>query len=131
MSGGRQVKSIMVSFAIQEPNGLFLISSRIVGFIIRTDSTARDKVDTQESQQTTPDEFRCTFSGHRLEVTVQDRTTDDDGDRKQDELGRDHLRGVEALQSSVDVANLHQGTENEDEDQQVGNGECDDMPQRE
>ena len=123
----------MVSFAIQQSNSLFLvfILGRESRLIIRTHAATRDEINAQESQRTPSNELCTANHRHRVEITVENRTADDHGEGEQDKLGRNHLCRVKALESTVDIPDLHQCTKNEDEDEEIGDGECNDMPQRE
>jgi hypothetical protein len=114
---------------MQQANGFFLVFGRKGGLVIRANPAACNKVNSQECQETSSHKLRCTRGRHGLEVPVEDRTANDDGQSKKDELGRDHLSGVETLQSSVYVADLHQGAGYKDKDEQIRYGESNDMPE--
>src|SRR6202012_5424583 len=92
--------------------------------------SARDEPDADEGQRAAADELASVVARVALEVAVEDGAADDDAEREEHELRRDHLRRLEALQRAVDVLNLHDGGEDEDGQQQVGDRERQRLQQR-
>lgn len=84
--------------------------------------------DTQEGKCTATDELAGVFFALTLKVPVEDCTSNDDGKSEHDELRRNDHGSVEALQCSVDVLDLHDGREDQDRKQKVGDREGDHFP---
>ena len=69
-------------------------------------SRAGDEIYAHECQDAAPNKLADALCCGGLEVAVQNRTTDDDGDGEEDELRWYNLRGVETLQCAVDISDL-------------------------
>lgn len=64
-----------------------------------------------------------------LEVPIQDRTTDDDGNGEKNELCGDDLGGVEALQRTIDIFDLKGRRRDQDGQEEICDGKGEDAPQ--
>ena len=98
---------VRVSFFIDEPYCiLFVAKSLDIIVVVSFSPSARDQIYSQEGQDAASEEFSKSVRVRRGEVSVQDRTSDDDGNGEEDELNGNDLCRVEALKCTVDVSYL-------------------------
>jgi len=63
-----------------------------------------------------------------FEVLIKHSAADDNGDGEDHELRRYDLGGIEPLQSSIEILDLHDCRGHENSDEEIGDGESDDSP---
>jgi hypothetical protein len=91
---------------------------------------ACDEPHAKKGQGTSADKFPGVFSRGSFKVAVENCRSANDGKREENELNRYDLRGIESLQSSVDVFDLHHCSANENSNQKVEDRKCDGAPER-
>jgi hypothetical protein len=119
-----------ISFFIHQADRFFfIIYIKNIRRVPLPNPAISNQVYPKERQETAADELGELFGIRLLKVSIEDCAADDDGQSEEDELRGDHLRGVESLQGTVQIANLEQCGEHQDKDEQIGHRKSQRMPQ--
>lgn len=97
---------------LRKPNGFFdaiRLGEHILVIISVFSPTSNEK-DAKECEKTATNKLGSLLLIRLFEIAVQHCAADDDTQCEHDELNGDDLRRVEARQSLVDIANLHNGS---------------------
>ena len=126
----RMVNLVLISFFVHQINGIFLVCHFVEAFLAPTTcSSTRNQVHSQERQRATSEEFAETICIGRLKVSVEYSTANNNRYGEENKLNRNDLGRVETLQSAIHVADLHKSRNNENENEEVGDGECQGSPE--
>jgi hypothetical protein len=114
-----------------EINGVFGLGLAVfvVVIIMPPLSAGGDEPYTEEGHGTAADEFTGIVTRGAFEVAIQDGRSENHGKCEEDELYRYDLRGVEALEGSVDVLDLHNCCTDQDGEEEIEDWECDHTPE--
>ena len=117
--GWRGRRAVLLGEADSLLDALGVGERGLVLFVVAR-AAAGDEEDAEEGEAAAADELDGLLAGGALKVAVEDGAADDDAEGKQHELDGDDLGRVEALQGLVDVADLHDGGGQQDEQEGVG-----------
>lgn len=92
----------------------------IVLFMVLDLSSTRYAPNSKERQDTPADKLSNTCHSCLFKVAVQNRASHYDEDGEHHKLRRNHLGRIESLQRAVDILDLHDRSEDEHCDEEVG-----------